>query len=93
MILKLLKLHCVISAQEFYKLKVYKRLDNKLFGCAMINNNCALEINILLFDSKRCCTLQNKQFVFNPFAPGDFAEKHVLKLVEWFSGHCRAIKS
>ena len=30
---------------------------------------------------------------FNPFAPGDFAEKGVLKLVEWFSGHCRAIKS
>lgn len=24
----------------------------------MINNNCALEINILLFDSGRCCTLQ-----------------------------------
>ena len=30
---------------------------------------------------------------FNPFAPGDFAEKRVLKLIEWFSGHCRAIKS
>ena len=30
---------------------------------------------------------------FNPFAPGDFAEKRVLKLFEWFSGHCRAIKS
>ena len=30
---------------------------------------------------------------FNPFAPGDFAKKLVLKLVEWFSGHCRAIKS
>ena len=29
-------------------------------------------------------------YVFNPFAPGDFAEKRVLKLVEWFSGHCRA---
>ena len=29
----------------------------------------------------------------NPFAPGDFAEKRVWKLVEWFSGHCRAIKS
>ena len=28
----------------------------------------------------------------NPFAPGDFAEKRVLKLVEWFSGHCRATK-
>ena len=31
--------------------------------------------------------------LFNPFAPGDFAEKRILKLVEWFSGHCRAIKS
>ena len=30
---------------------------------------------------------------YNPFAPGDFAEKLVLKLVEWFSGHRRAIKS
>ena len=30
---------------------------------------------------------------FNPFASGDFAEKRVLKLIEWFSGHCRAIKS
>ena len=29
----------------------------------------------------------------NPFAPGDFAEKRVLKLVEWFPGGCRAIKS
>jgi len=29
----------------------------------------------------------------NPFAPGDFPEKRVLKLVEWFAGHCRAIKS
>ena len=30
---------------------------------------------------------------FNPFAPGDFAEKRVLKLAEWFYGHGRAIKS
>ena len=29
----------------------------------------------------------------NPFAPGDFDEKRVLKLFEWFSGHCPAIKS
>ena len=39
---------------------------------------------------------QNVKFAchhINPFAPGDFAEKRVLKLVEWFSGHCRAIKS
>ena len=34
-----------------------------------------------------------KSCLVNPFAPGDFAEKRVLKLVEWFSGHCRAIKS
>ena len=32
-------------------------------------------------------------FLINPFAPGDFAEKRILKLVEWFSGHCRARKS
>ena len=28
----------------------------------------------------------------NPFAPGDFARKRVLKPVEWFSGHHGAIK-
>ena len=33
------------------------------------------------------------KFYLNPFTPGDFAEKRVLKLVEWFSGHCLAIKS
>ena len=38
-------------------------------------------------------TLSCFLILFNPFAPGDFAEKRVLKLVEWFSGHCRAIKS
>ena len=30
--------------------------------------------------------------LLNPFAPGNFAEKSGLKLVERFSGHCRAIK-
>ena len=34
-----------------------------------------------------------KNNTLNPFAPGDFAKKRVLELVEWFSGHCRAIKS
>ena len=33
------------------------------------------------------------EFKVNPFAPGDFAKKRVLKLVEWFFGHCHAIKS
>ena len=32
-------------------------------------------------------------FKINLFAPGDFAKKRVLKLVEWSSGHCHAIKS
>ena len=36
---------------------------------------------------------KTEEIIFNPFAPGDFAEKRFLKLVEWFSGHCRAIKS
>ena len=40
----------------------------------------------------RALTLSGQTPSFNPFAPGDFAEKRVLKLVEWFSGHCRAIK-
>ena len=48
------------------------------------------------------CFLYNRQWNryycsyykgINPFAPGDFAENRVLKLVEWFSGHCHAIKS
>ena len=33
-----------------------------------------------------------RRFIY-PFAPGDLAEKRFLKLVEWFSGHCRAVKS
>ena len=37
--------------------------------------------------------LKTVRMFINPFAPGDFAQKRVLKLVECFSGHCRAIKS
>ena len=29
--------------------------------------------------------------IFNPLATRDLAEKHVLKLVEGFFGHCRAV--
>ena len=35
----------------------------------------------------------NLRVMIDPFAPGDFAEKRVLKLVKRFSGHCHAIKS
>ena len=55
-------------------------------------------VNECVITNKFCQSLWPWPFVksrfhFNPFAPGDFAEKRVLKLVEWFSGHCRAIKS
>ena len=44
-----------------------------------------------------CCMFNSRGWTntqgFNPFARGDFAKKRVLKLVEGFSGHCRAIKS
>ena len=55
------------------------------FGYVLL---CKLTNNGLPF--KRFLKFKN---VVNPFAPGDFAEKRVLKLVEWFSGHCHAIKS
>ena len=35
----------------------------------------------------------SQYYLINPLAPGDFAEKRVLKVLEWFSGHCPAIKS
>ena len=35
----------------------------------------------------------NHFILTSPFAPGNFTEKHVLKLVKPFSGHCCAIKS
>ena len=49
---------------------------------------------ITFFDKKHGLTPLEKYgfWDFNPFAPGDFAEKHVLKVLEWFSGHCPAIK-
>ena len=54
-----------------------------------------LEIKVVAgFVNYKVCyhTCTGEVLIFNPFAPGDFAEKRVLRLVEWFSGHCRAIK-
>ena len=39
------------------------------------------------------CTKTFASLSLNPFAPGDFAKKQVLKLVERFSDHCRVIES
>ena len=32
-------------------------------------------------------------YYLTPFAPGHFAEKRVLRIVERFSGHCHVVKS
>ena len=59
----------------------------------------AIEVNIYistqenLISQQSVSTSTSTSTLFNPFAPGDFAEKRVLRLVEWFSGHCCAIKS
>ena len=53
-------------------------------------NSCFSLVSSLGIISKKEKPLQ---IYFNPFAPRDFAKKRVLKLFEWFSGHCRAIKS
>ena len=51
--------------------------------------------NNKLIKEKQCSIKNIFNSYVNPFAPGDFAEKRVWiqKLVEWFSGHCHAIKS
>ena len=51
---------------------------------------------IVMKNDKWICRLQNsfsKAASTHPFAPEDFTEKPVLKLVERFSGHCPAVKS
>ena len=49
--------------------------------------------DLTLFYTEKCRGRSGYGIRFNPFAPRDFAEKCVLKLVEWFSGHCHAIES
>ena len=52
-----------------------------------------LNSQIWLFYAEKWVFLKRPSTLLNPFAPGEFAEKRVLKLVERFSSHCRAIKS
>ena len=47
----------------------------------------------MLSDAKMLLNNVKNFLALNPFAPVDFAEKRVLKLVEWFSGHFHVIKS
>ena len=46
-----------------------------------------------LFYAKKWIFLKKLSTLPNPFAPRDFAEKCVLKLVKRFCGHCRAINN
>ena len=55
--------------------------------------DCKWTIPVIKRSARRMIEKQSQSKPVNPFSPGDFAEKRVLKLVEWFSGHCRAIKS
>ena len=62
-----------------------------IYGNIVWGNNYKTRLFSSFTESSKL--LFQKLEILNPFAPGDFAEKRVLKLVEWFSGHCRAIKS
>ena len=52
-----------------------------------------LNSQIWLFHAEQWIFLKKLGTLLNSFTPREFAEKRVLKLVERFSGHCRAIKS
>ena len=69
---------------KIYSLKFCNIWQNLYFYRILNNENFQMEVEQMNFVT---------HLTINPFAPGDFAEKRVLKLVEWFSGHCHAIKS
>ena len=85
-VIKKQKLNAEWKKKRGYKVSTY--------GCIFCHFNHTLQFFFLfLFKLQYMldeCTSVGK---FNQFAPRDFAEKRVLKLVEWFSGHCCAIKS
>ena len=69
---------------------IYSLLTSKCIDLSLSINYCMYFKDIIQYYYKFVNLLS---CLLNPFAPGDFAEKRVLKLVEWFSGHCPAIKS
>ena len=65
---------------KFYTVKqIQVKIYHMIGGNNQMNKTSITTVTLLLH-------------IINPFALGDFAKKRVLKLVEWFSGHCRAIK-
>ena len=72
------------NVYKIYSLKFCNIWQNLYFYRILNNENFQMEVEQMNFVT---------HLTINPFAPGDFAEKRVLKLVEWFSVHCHAIKS
>ena len=68
-------------------------VHNLQYSIINSTKECTLKDRALSFPTIYCKSHMYKASpAINPFAPADFAEKRVLKLVECFSGHCRAIK-
>ena len=90
--------HTICNEQTYSEYKINKSLSliiHALSSAEILHCFCLMhcQSNLLGISCvRKFARLHIKQH-FNPFTPGDFAEKRVLKLVEWFSGHCRAIKS
>ena len=74
---------------SWVELSVRRKIHKLTLMYKMVFNPFIPELPVQILVPSTACDVIS----FNPFAPGDFAEKCVLKLVEWFSGHCRAIKS
>ena len=71
-----------------------EREDRPLKAQIRLLSTCHQNTLIYLFVLKGCFSqndFDRHEQDINPFAPADFAEKRVVKLVEWFSGHCLAM--
>ena len=68
-----------------------KKPKNRLLP--IFSLDVTLNRQIWLFYAEKWIFPKKLGTLLNPFALGDFAEKRVLKVVEWFSCHCHAIKS
>ena len=71
--------------------RLIKKPKNRLLP--IFSPDFTLNRQIWLFYAEKWIFLKKLGALLNPFAPGDFAKKRVLKVVEWFSCHCHAIKS
>ena len=71
--------------------RLIKKPKNRLL--LIFSPDFTLNSHMWLIYAEKCLFLKKLGTLLNPFAPENFAKKGVLKLVEWFSVHCRSIKS